>query len=111
MDEEWSIGDYCLVQAASAAGTGVMTLDALARLIPGALNDSEESAAQDYAHERVAGLLPHYISGPEDFEALRCVPEVLLSGDLHASHTPLAHATDVGTDVVEASGLRTKSWP
>lgn len=77
VDEEWSIGDYVLSGGELPA---LVMIDALARLIPGALND-EESAAQDSFMD---GLLdcPHY-TRPEDFEGLR-VPEVLLSGD-HAA--------------------------
>jgi len=77
VDEEWSIGDYVLSGGELPA---LVMIDALARLIPGALND-EESAAQD---SFMNGLLdcPHY-TRPEVFEGQR-VPEVLLSGD-HAA--------------------------
>ena len=77
VDEEWSIGDYVLSGGELPA---LVMIDALARLIPGALSD-EESAAQD---SFMNGLLdcPHY-TRPEDFEGQR-VPEVLLSGD-HAA--------------------------
>jgi tRNA (guanine37-N1)-methyltransferase len=77
VDEEWSIGDYVLSGGELPA---LVMIDALARLIPGALND-EESAAQD---SFMNGLLdcPHY-TRPEDLEGRR-VPEVLLSGD-HAA--------------------------
>src|SRR5437868_6339943 len=58
----------------------LVMVDALARLIPGALND-DESAAQDSFEN---GLLdcPHY-TRPEEIDGQR-VPEVLLSGD-HAA--------------------------
>jgi tRNA (guanine37-N1)-methyltransferase len=77
VDEEWSIGDYVLSGGELPA---LVMIDALARLIPGALND-DESAAQD---SFMNGLLdcPHY-TRPEGFEGRR-VPEVLLSGD-HAA--------------------------
>jgi len=77
VDEEWSIGDYVLSGGELPA---LVMIDALARLIPGALNDGE-SAAQDSFEN---GLLdcPHY-TRPEEIEG-RCVPEVLLSGD-HAA--------------------------
>jgi len=77
VDEEWSIGDYVLSGGELPA---LVMMDALARLIPGALND-EESAAQDSFMD---GLLdcPHY-TRPEEIDGLR-VPEVLLSGD-HAA--------------------------
>jgi tRNA (guanine37-N1)-methyltransferase len=77
VDEEWSIGDYVLSGGELPA---LVVIDALARLIPGALND-DESAAQD---SFMNGLLdcPHY-TRPEVLDGHR-VPEVLLSGD-HAA--------------------------
>ena len=77
VDEEWSIGDYVLSGGELPA---LVMVDALARLIPGALNDGE-SAAQDSFEN---GLLdcPHY-TRPEEIDGRR-VPEVLLSGD-HAA--------------------------
>jgi tRNA (guanine37-N1)-methyltransferase len=77
VDEEWSIGDYVLSGGELPA---LVMVDALARLIPGALND-DESAAQDSFEN---GLLdcPHY-TRPEEIDGQR-VPEVLLSGD-HAA--------------------------
>lgn len=77
VDEEWSIGDYVLSGGELPA---LVMIDAIARLIPGALNDGE-SAAQDSFEN---GLLdcPHY-TRPEVLDGRR-VPEVLLSGD-HAA--------------------------
>ncbi len=77
VDEEWSIGDYVLSGGELAA---LVLIDAVARLLPGALNDSE-SAEQDSFMD---GLLdcPHY-TRPEEIEGRR-VPAVLLSGD-HAA--------------------------
>ena len=77
VDEEWSIGDYVLSGGELPA---LVMIDALARLIPGALND-DESAAQDSFEN---GLLdcPHY-TRPEVLDGMK-VPEVLLSGD-HAA--------------------------
>lgn len=77
VDEEWSIGDYVLSGGELAA---LVMIDAIARLLPGALND-DESAAQDSFME---GLLdcPHY-TRPEEMDGRR-VPAVLLSGD-HAA--------------------------
>lgn len=74
VDEEWSIGDYVLSGGELAA---LVMIDAIARLLPGALND-EESAAQD---SFMTGLLdcPHY-TRPEEIDGER-VPAVLLSGD------------------------------
>ncbi|MFO1423099.1 MAG: tRNA (guanosine(37)-N1)-methyltransferase TrmD [Candidatus Competibacteraceae bacterium] len=77
VDEEWSIGDYVLSGGELAA---LVVIDAVARLLPGALND-DESAEQDSFME---GLLdcPHY-TRPEELDG-RWVPAVLLSGD-HAA--------------------------
>lgn len=77
VDEEWSIGDYVLSGGELAA---LVVIDAVARLLPGALND-EESAEQDSFMD---GLLdcPHY-TRPEEIDGRR-VPAVLLSGD-HAA--------------------------
>jgi tRNA (guanine37-N1)-methyltransferase len=77
VDEEWSIGDYVLSGGELAA---LVVIDAVARLLPGALNDGE-SAEQDSFMD---GLLdcPHY-TRPEEIDGRR-VPVVLLSGD-HAA--------------------------
>lgn len=79
VDEEWSIGDYVLSGGELAA---LVVIDAVARLLPGALN-AQESAEQDSFMD---GLLdcPHY-TRPEDIDG-RQVPAVLLSGD-HAAIT------------------------
>jgi tRNA (guanine37-N1)-methyltransferase len=75
VDEELSIGDYVLSGGELAAA---VVIDAVARLLPGALNDAE-SAAQD-SFEGEDGLLdcPHYTRPLE--HDLGSVPEVLLSG-------------------------------
>ena len=77
VDQEWSIGDYVLSGGELAA---LVVIDALARLLPGALND-DESAEQDSFMD---GLLdcPHY-TRPEEIDGRRA-PSVLLSGD-HAA--------------------------
>ena len=77
VDEEWSIGDYVLSGGELAA---LVIIDAVARLLPGALND-DQSAEQD---SFMAGLLdyPHY-TRPEAIDGQR-VPATLLSGD-HAA--------------------------
>lgn len=74
VDEQWSIGDYVISGGELAA---MVIIDAMARLIPGALGHPE-SAVQDSFN---AGLLdcPHY-TRPEVIAGLQ-VPEVLLSGD------------------------------
>ena len=73
VDDEISIGDYILTNGAIAANIFV---DAVVRLLPGALGD-ERSAAEDSFSE---GLIeaPCY-SRPEDFRGMK-VPDVLLSG-------------------------------
>jgi tRNA (guanine37-N1)-methyltransferase len=74
IDRELSLGDYVLSGGELAA---LVVIDALARLLPGALNDERSSAEDSFAQ----GLLdwPHY-TRPEVFEG-RAVPSVLLSGD------------------------------
>jgi tRNA (guanine37-N1)-methyltransferase len=71
--DELSIGDYILSGGEPAA---VVVLDAVVRLIPGALG-SETSAVNESFSE---GLLdyPHYTRPPE-FRGMR-VPDVLLTG-------------------------------
>ena len=77
VDLELSIGDYVLTGGELPA---LVLIDALARLLPGALGD-ERSALQESFSD---GLLdwPHY-TRPEEYRGLR-VPAVLLSGD-HAA--------------------------
>ena len=77
IDEEVSVGDYVLSGGELPA---LVLIDALARLLPGALGD-ERSAQQESFSE---GLLdwPHY-TRPEEFEGRR-VPPVLQGGD-HAA--------------------------
>jgi tRNA (guanine37-N1)-methyltransferase len=73
VDEEVAVGDFVVSGGELPA---LMVIDALARLIPGALND-EQSAREDSFAD---GLLdcPHY-TRPEVYESMT-VPEVLLSG-------------------------------
>ncbi len=73
-DEEWSLGDFVISGGELAALT---VIDAVTRLIPGVLGDSE-SAEQD---SFMQGMLdyPHY-TRPEKNE-LGGVPDVLLSGN------------------------------
>jgi tRNA (guanine37-N1)-methyltransferase len=77
VDEEWSIGDYVLSGGELAA---LVVIDAVTRLLPGALGD-EESAMQD---SHADGLLdcPHY-TRPEIFEG-REIPAVLRGGNHEA---------------------------
>lgn len=77
IDEEWSIGDFVLSGGECAA---LCLIDAVTRLLPGALGD-EQSAAQDsFTHELFD--CPHY-TRPEAIDNLS-VPPALLSGD-HAA--------------------------
>ena len=74
IDREVSVGDYVL----SGGELPALTLiDAVARLLPGALGDERSSGEDSFSH----GLLdwPHY-TRPEVFEG-RAVPAVLLSGN------------------------------
>lgn len=77
IDEEWSIGDYVLSGGELAA---MVVIDAVARLLPGALGDAE-SAAQD---SFMTGLLDHpQYTRPEVYED-KPVPQVLVSGNHEA---------------------------
>ena len=77
VDLELSIGDYVLSGGELPA---LVLIDALARLLPGALGDERSAQQESFS----AGLLdwPHY-TRPEDY-AGRQVPAVLLGGD-HAA--------------------------
>jgi tRNA (guanine37-N1)-methyltransferase len=77
VDEELSIGDYVLSGGELPA---MVLMDALIRLIPGALGNEESAPADSFQQ----GLLdhPHY-TRPETIDG-QSVPEVLLNGD-HAS--------------------------
>ena len=77
IDRELSVGDYVLSGGELPA---LLVIDAVARLLPGALGDERSSSEESFAQ----GLLdwPHY-TRPEVFEG-RSVPAVLLSGD-HAA--------------------------
>ncbi len=77
VDEELSIGDYVLSGGELAA---LVIIDALARLLPGALNDAESAAEDSFMHSLLD--YPHY-TRPEEVDGRR-VPPVLMSGD-HAA--------------------------
>ncbi len=72
--EELSIGDYVLSGGEPAA---LCVVDAVVRLLPGALGD-HESAAGDSHYEGL--LAPPSYTRPAEFRG-HAVPEVLLSGD------------------------------
>lgn len=73
VDEEIAIGDFVVSGGELPA---LMLIDAVARLLPGALNDENSAREDSFA----AGLLdcPHY-TRPEVYEGM-AVPGVLLSG-------------------------------
>ena len=77
VDLELSIGDYILTNGAIAA---VVVIDAIARLLPGALGDARSSVDESFSQ----GLLeaPAYTK-PNNFRGLE-VPAVFLSGN-HAA--------------------------
>lgn len=77
IDEELSIGDFVLSGGEVAA---MAVIDAVARLLPGAIGDAESAAQDSFA----GGLLdcPHY-TRPESVDGM-AVPAVLLGGD-HAA--------------------------
>lgn len=77
VDFELSLGDFVLSGGELPA---MVVVDAIARLLPGALGDEDSAAEDSFA----TGLLdhPHYTRPPE--LAGSGVPEVLLSGD-HAA--------------------------
>ena len=74
VDMELSIGDYILTNGAIAA---VVVIDAVARLLPGALGDARSSVEESFSD----GLLeaPAYTK-PNVFRGME-VPDILLSGD------------------------------
>ncbi len=78
IDAEASLGDFVLSGGEFAA---LAMCDAIVRLIPGVLGDSQSAAQESFAF----GLLdhPHY-TRPVDLGPIGAVPSVLLSGD-HAA--------------------------
>ena len=74
VSREISIGDYVLTSGELAA---LVVIDAVARLLPGALGDSESALNDSFQN----GLLdsPQY-TRPAEFNGMK-VPDVLLSGD------------------------------
>lgn len=73
-DDELSIGDFVLTNGALPA---MVIIDAVARLLPGALGD--DTSAQDESFSQGGLEYPQY-TRPAEFRGLR-VPEVLLSGN------------------------------
>ncbi|MCF8006852.1 MAG: tRNA (guanosine(37)-N1)-methyltransferase TrmD [Methylovulum sp.] len=87
-DEEWSLGDYVISGGELAA---LIVIDAMLRLIPGVLGDSESALYDSHSD----GLLdyPHY-TRPETIAALT-VPTVLTSGH-HADIDRWRHKQALG---------------
>ena len=71
---ELSIGDYVLSGGEIAA---LVLIDAIGRVLPGALGDYESAHADSFSHDLLDH--PHY-TRPAAFAGMN-VPEVLLSGD------------------------------
>ena len=73
-DDELSIGDYVLTNGALPA---MVVIDAVVRLLPGALGDDASSHDESFSH----GLLeyPQY-TRPAEFRGMK-VPEILMSGN------------------------------
>lgn len=77
VDEELSLGDFVLTGGEPAAWA---IIDAVVRLLPGALNDPESGVGDSFS----GGLLQHpQYTRPPEFRDWK-VPEILLSGD-HAA--------------------------
>jgi tRNA (guanine37-N1)-methyltransferase len=76
VDMEISIGDYVLTNGAIAA---VVLVDAIVRLLPGALG-SERSAVDDSFSPERSGLEAPQYTRPAEFHGWK-VPKVLLSGN------------------------------
>jgi len=74
VDVEISIGDYVLTNGATAA---VVLVDAIVRLLPGALGHEQSAADDSFASEFLEA--PQY-TRPAEFRGWQ-VPEVLLSGN------------------------------
>ena len=73
-DDELSIGDYVLTNGALPA---MVVIDAVVRLLPGALGDDDSSHDESFSQ----GLLeyPQY-TRPAEFRGMK-VPDVLVSGN------------------------------
>jgi tRNA (guanine37-N1)-methyltransferase len=89
--DEITIGDFVLTNGALPA---MIIVDAVTRLLPGALGDDESSHDESFSH----GLLeyPHY-TRPAEFRGMK-VPEILLSG----------HHAEIAKWRAEQARLRTK---
>ena len=75
-DDELSIGDYVLTNGALPA---MVVIDAVVRLLPGALGDDESSRDESFSPGMPGLEYPQY-TRPAEFRGMK-VPEVLLSGN------------------------------
>ena len=76
VDEEISVGDFVLTNGGLPA---MMVIDAVTRLIPGALGHDESAVEESFSTPGSPGLeYPHY-TRPAEFRDMK-VPEILLSG-------------------------------
>jgi tRNA (guanine37-N1)-methyltransferase len=91
VDDEVSVGDFVLTNGALPA---MLMIDAVTRLLPGALGDDESAADESFSHGRLE--YPHY-TRPAEFRGMK-VPEILLSG----------HHAEIGRWRKEQAELRTK---
>jgi tRNA (guanine37-N1)-methyltransferase len=73
VDDELSIGDYVLTNGALPA---MVVIDAVTRLLPGALGDDASAGDESFSHGRLE--YPQY-TRPAEYRGLK-VPEVLSSG-------------------------------
>ncbi|MFZ0035085.1 MAG: tRNA (guanosine(37)-N1)-methyltransferase TrmD [Sedimentisphaerales bacterium] len=75
--EQISIGDYVLSGGEPAA---MVIIDAVVRLLPGALGDGESSKDESFSESTNGGLEYPQYTRPEVFRGMK-VPDILLSGD------------------------------
>lgn len=73
VDDEISIGDYVLTNGGLPA---MVVIDAVTRLLPGALGDDESSKDESFSRDLLE--YPHY-TRPAEFRGMKA-PDVLLSG-------------------------------
>ena len=74
--EQISIGDYVLNGGELAA---MVVIDAVVRLLPGALGDQDSSAHDSFSESNEGGLEYPQYTRPETFRGMK-VPDILLSG-------------------------------
>lgn len=75
--EQISVGDYVLSGGEPAA---MVIIDAVVRLLPGALGDEDSAKDESFSDPNSPGLEYPQYTRPEEFRGMK-VPDVLLSGD------------------------------